>query len=299
MKGYFHLCADGRLTRRLIICDTDYYATFNAIGIAAALSDFTVLAFSFEESHPHVLGYGTYESCQRFKILCEIIIFRHIVTSRGGADGVVFKLSIIPVDSESYLKTVGTYVISQPTKDGKIVMPYDYKWGTGSMYFRPANHIPIWCFDSNGRYVEPFPIGQLSAREQARILHSKRRIPQQDWTVCNGLLLPGNYVDVAHFERIYQTHNCFRAFMSSGKNKDMEVLNALAIANGIALEDKEAIEVCKVVCPEMFGENDTRRLTAKQRLALAQQLKKDHMLSKRQLATLVRLPEEEIFKYIK
>ena len=62
---------------------------------------------------------------------------RHVVSSRGDSDGVSLKLEVIPVTDNEHLMRVGAYTVIQPTKDGKNVMPYDYPYGTGSMYFRP------------------------------------------------------------------------------------------------------------------------------------------------------------------
>ena len=298
MNSYYHLLADGRLTRRFIISDTDYYAAFNILGVCAAQSGFTILSFSLEETHPHILGFGEMETCLRFKELYEITYFRHIVTSRGSADGVKFKIDIIEITNADHLKNVGTYIISQATKDGKDVMPYDYPWGTGSMYFRDGRHNSIWCFDSKGCYCEPFPIGRLSARSQALLLHTKRRVPQT-WQISNGFLLPDNYIDVAHYEHIYRTHNCYRSFMSSGKNRDNEILNEIAKVRGVMLEDREAKSVCQKTSIDIFRTENILKLSGEQRLILAQKLRKNHNISIRQLSDLVKLPESELFTYVK
>ena len=298
MKGYFHLCSDGKLTRRFISSESDYYAAFNLTGVCAAQTDVSVLAFSIGESHPHQLIYADLAEAKRFMNLYERSYTRHIVVDRKGLDGVEFKMELFPVDSQDYLKTVGTYVISQPTKDGKSVMPYDYRWGTGSMYFRPDGHVSIWRYDNQGNKLPTIPVGDLAIRTRMALLHSKRPVPSH-WLTCNGLLLPENYVDVRHFENIYRTHNSFRAFLSTGRSKDMEVLSAIAASRGIALDDREAGEICRMTCQELFGFSDTRKLIPEQRLSMARELRQSHHLSLRQIATLTRLPEEEVARYIR
>ncbi len=298
MKGYFHLCSDGKLTRRFINSESDYYAAFNLIGVCAALTDASVLAFSIGESHPHQLIYAELSEAKRFMDLYERSYTRHIIVDRKGLDGVEFKMELFPVDSQEYLKTVGTYVIAQPTKDGKSIMPYDYRWGTGSMYFRPEEFISIWRYDRQGNKLPTVPVGDLTTRARLALLHTKRPVPPH-WLTCNGLLLPENYVDVRHFESIYRTHNTFRAFLSTGRNRDMEVLSAIAAARGIALDDQEAGEICRKTCQQRFGFSDTRKLMPEQRLSMARELRQSHRLSLRQIATLIRLPEEEVARYIR
>ena len=298
MKGYYHLCANGRLVRRFLVSDTDYYAAFNLIGVCAAHAEVSVLAYSIEESHPHLLIYGEPDEVKRYKSLYETSYIRHVVVERGGLDGVVFQLQIIPVEGPEYLKTVGTYIISQSTKDGKPVMPYDYRWGTGSMYFRPEGHTSIWRYNDHGNKLPAIPIGDLPVRQQMRLLHSKRMVPAH-WKVCNGFLLPENYVDVRHFEGIYRTHNCFRAFSASGRNKDMEMLSAIAVTRGVLLDDREARRISREESRKLFGVQDTRQLTADQRLSLARVLRQENKLSLRQVADLALLPEEEINYYLR
>ena len=126
-KEFFHLCANGAEVRNFIICRNDYAAAFNLIGVCAANIDVMVVSFSLEDSHPHILLYGTYGACVAFKNLYEQLYLRH----------------------------AAIYTIIQATKDGKPVMPYDYPWGTGSMYFRSGYYTPVWYFDTEGRIQEP------------------------------------------------------------------------------------------------------------------------------------------------
>ena len=182
-------------------------------------------------------------------------------------------------------------------KDGKQVMPYDYLWGTGSMYFRSKGHQSIWCRADSGEILKPSYVGDLSVHEQRIILNTYRRVPGH-WKLCNGILLPENYVDVAHFERIYRTANRYRVFMASNRSRDQIVKEKMAMARGVSLDDAEARSKCHSLMQVLYGFKDVRRLTSPQRVQLAQLLWKQFHLNKRQLATLVRLPYAEICKYI-
>ena len=148
--NYFHLFANGDDARGFILDVEDFYAAFNRFGVCAAATGVAVLSFSIEDSHPHALLYGLESECVKFKELYETTTLHYIVSNRGSAGGVVFYLELYPIADEDYLRNVAAYTIVQPTKDGKRVMPYDYLWGTGSMYFRPENHIPIWSVKADG-----------------------------------------------------------------------------------------------------------------------------------------------------
>lgn len=192
---------------------------------------------------------------------------------------------------------VGTYTIYQATKDGKQVMPYDYRWGTGSMYFRSTGHQPVWATDIYGNFLPPVRVDEYSERVRRRLLCSRLKVPES-WTICGNILLPDNYVDVARFEQIYRTANCFRVFLGNTRNRDQLVQEKMAVYRGISLEDTEARRHCKVLMKEMNGFQDVRRLDGHQRILLAQELRKRLKLSAQQIASLVLLPYKEVCKYI-
>ena len=221
----------------------------------------------------------------------------HVGRTRGTRKDAELDLEILYVDSEEYLLSVGTYSIIQPTKDGKQVMPYDYRWGTGSMYFRSKEHHSIWCRADSGEILKPAYVGDLSVHEQRVTLNTYHRVPGH-WKMCNGVLLPENYVDVTHFERIYRTANRYRVFLASNRHRDQIIQDKLAMARGVSLDDAEARSKCQSLMQASYGFKDVRRLTPVQRIRLAQQLWKQFHLNKRQIAALVRLPYTEICKYI-
>lgn len=293
-KCFFHMCANGADARNFIICPADYKAAFNLIAACAANTGVVVVSFSIEDSHPHILLWGTEEECARFKALFERLYRYYATNSRKGGADLLLRCELYLIDNEDYLLNVAVYSIIQATKDGKAVMPYDYRWGTGSMVFRSGPYVPPWLFDEQGHICQPVTFGSLGAREQRAILHTRRFTIPDDWLVCNGLILPSNYVDTKLFESIYGTHNRFRVFLSSPKKREEEMLKRMAEQRGIALEDQEARRLCGDMCKQMFGTRDPRRLVPAQRLRLAQQLRNQYRLSFRQLATLVRLPETEI-----
>ena len=296
--NYYHLFANGDDARGFILDEPDFYAAFNRFGVCAAATGVKVLSFSIEDSHPHALLYGLKSKCLIFKDLYETTTMHYIVSNRGSADGVKFFLELYPVEDEDYLCNVAAYTIVQPTKDGKRIMYYDYLWGTGSMYFRPENHVPIWTLGPDGHPVEPRRMDSLTARERKSLLCSKREVPG-DWLTCNGFLLPSNYVDVKQFEQIFQTHNCFRAFCSAGKKRDEAIIARMADSRGMMLEDMEARKICADKSFALFSHHDPRKLDTRQRLNLARNLREGYRISFRQLSTLVHLPEPELRKYIR
>ena len=121
----------------------------------------------------------------------------------------------------------------------------------------------------------------------------------EDWLICNGILLPQNYVDVERYESIVRTHNRYRCFAATGKDKDRAILDTMARERGIELEEDEARRVCESLCKELSGYSNTRMLNVEQRIQLAREMRKGYRIGLSQISRRVHLPEEEIRKYVK
>jgi len=297
-EHYYHMFANGDDAKNFITSETEFKQAFNRFGVCQYVTGVTVLSCSVEESHPHSLLYGTYENCLCYSNLYADLSMRSIIRNRGSKDGVILHCELEEVTDEQYLMNVATYTIVQATKDGKAVMPYDYLYGTGSLYFRSSHAVLPWMVDNMGQYCEPKRYGDLMTIEQRKICATRIALPP-DWLVCNGFVLPTNYVDVKRFESIYKTHNCFRAFLSSGKNKDLEIMTRMSNVRGLNIEDLQARELCRETCLELFKKTSTRHLDSRERLELALSLRKTYALSIRQISILVKVPESELRKYVK
>jgi len=295
-KKYFHMFANGDDARGFIICKADFIYEFNAIAVCAYESQATVLGFSLEETHPHALLYGTRKQCSEFNVMFTDMSMRHIIKSRGTSDGVSLHIMLKCVDDEEYLLDVGAYIIIQPTKDGKQVMYYDYRWGTGSMYFR-RDHISIWRFDDHGCEHAPRRFCDLTYRER-RSLCGTHLIPD-GWLICNGIILPENYVDVLQYEKIYRTHNRFRTFAGAGRKQTSRVSDRMSEVRGLMVDDLEARRLCSEESISLFGTRDIRRMDVRDRYLIAKSLRDKYSITHRQLALLTRIPESELEKYIR
>lgn len=295
---YYHVFANGDEAKNLITCESDYYATFNLIGVCAASTNAKIVSFSIEDSHPHILMYGQKDDCTDFARMYETSVLHHIVETRGSSDGVNFKCDLYPVTNDDYLKNVAIYTIIQPTKDGKNILPFDYPWGTGSVYFRQPWMNTVWQMYPDGQTTTPIHVSSIPKKKLQAMLFSKRQIPD-NWLICKGFLLPTNYLATDLFEGIFGTPNCYRVFLGNSSRKNESVLNRMAKVHGITLEDFDARKISESVCMSLFGKKTARWLDTNQRLALARKLYREYHMSIRQIAKLSRIPETELRNYLK
>lgn len=298
-KHFFHLCADGHQAQDFILRKEDFVAAMNIVALCAANTGAVVVAFCLEETHPHFLLYGTSRDCVEFKLLFETT-YRHFAAStRPGGAGFLLDIESYGIgEDERYLRNVAAYVVSQPTKDGKDIMPYDYRWGSGSMYFRRNFHIPVWLFDEEGNVCRQFQFGSLTVARKLEITHSRTYSLPDGWLLAGDLVLPSNYVDISLFESIFQTPNCYRVFLSGSRKQDEEILGREASIRGVMLEDTEARTIAGDIFKINFGTRDPRKVDPQGRISVAQILRRQHKMTFRQIAAVACLPESEVRRYV-
>lgn len=293
MKKYFHFYSDGKLAAELFLSKSDFVAALNRLAVCAArFPGVAVVAFTFEDTHVHFLLYCLEEEGKAFCDLFKRLTMIYLSHTRGGRPtNLQILFDVEEADDESYLKKVGVYVIVQPTKDGKGIMPYDYPWSSAPLYFRGEKAIPVWRVDRSGIVQEAVRIGDMTYREKRKKIKTVVELPDE-WLVCNDIVLPSNYVDVSRFESIYRTHNAFRAFLS--RSSDSEMIRQATSVRGVSLPDHEMRDACRQVCQEIFEVGDVRKLDSARRLEVARHLRRRYLASKKQLSRIVHIPVDEI-----
>ena len=297
MKKYYHLFSNGDDAHDFILCDGDYMAALARIGICSVTCGCEVVAFDIESTHIHILLYGTLEECNAFKAKFKKLSMMYI-SQRADTNDAVLNVQMYEIGDAEYLKNVAAYVAVQCTKNGRGVMFYDYLWSSGPLYFRSTKADIVWCIDKNGRFQQPKALGELSYRERRQVLHSTDSAVPDSWLTCNGILLPSNFVSVGRFERLFRTHNAFRCFCASGRDKDKAIQDSMASVSGVSMEEEEARNLAVSFSMRLFGTPEIRSLDTGQRLSLARALRKEYHIGLGQIARRVHLPEKEIRKYL-
>ena len=297
MKKYYHFYSDGKLAAELFLSKPDYVAALNRLAVCAmTFRDVIVVAFTFEDTHLHRLLYCTEEDgrlfCAMFKKMTMMYISR---TRNGKPAGILLKFEAEPIEDPDRLKRLGTYVVVQPTKDGKGVMPYDYPWSSAPLYFRGEKSVWPWYVDRNGDVRTPVKVCSLSFKEKRKQFKTAASLPGE-WLVCNGIVLPSNYVDVKRFESIYGSHNAYRVFMARAGGLDSN--QKVEKARGVSLSDYEMREACKTVCRGVYGVTGIRSLNALQRLEVARRLRFRYIISVKQLSRIVHVPIDELERFL-
>jgi len=297
MDELYHIYSNGADSTDLFVCESDMDAAMNRIAVSAVISGISVMGFCIQDTHIHLLVKGIMDKVCHFAKEYQRRTRDYI--SRF-TDNVIndFRLDVLPVTDLDYAKQVGAYVICQATKDGKNVLPQDYRWSSASLYFRQVRNDLLWINDVSGLPGKIYSMGELSKNYQRKTFHVSNRLPD-NLCVCNGIILPSSFVHYNEFEQLYKTHNAFRVFCGSSSAKDREIMQKMSEFSGISLDEREARQIASKVCLEEFKICDIRKLDTEQRMSVARILRLRYKIGLSQIARPVFLPEKEIRKYIK
>lgn len=298
-KEFFHLCSDGNQSPDFIIDRKDFVAAMNIMALCAANTDVEVVAFTLEDTHLHILLYASRSECVNFKTMYEATYLRYAARNRNGRNPFRVELEIFETAGDSdYVRNIAAYVVIQPTKDGKGILPFDYEWGSGSLFFRAGKLPLVWLLGDDGAIHKPLRFGCMTVDARRATIHSRKYTIPDNWLVCNEIVLPTNYVNVPLFEDIFKSHNRYRVFLSNNSARDAEILKRMADERGVMLDDLEARDKCAAECKAMYGFRDPRRLEPRHRIDVAQLLRRKYRMTIRQIAKLIRLPESEVARFV-
>lgn len=278
-KLEFYLVSTDHLSDRLWFRDDDdFKAGMNYVAIVASGTGVRVLAFILMSNHVHFVLAGSREGVvafinefkRRYSMYCQR---KHDMQEFLRDNGV----DIRPVGlEEESLERAIAYVQMNSVAANICVHATQYPWGTGPVFFRAG--IP-----------EGKPLGDLSRRAQARILHSNTLLPDAFRLTPGGYIDPYSYVDVPFVEHLYRTPARLEFFLRhSSKAKTRLLEKAMP-----SFRDQSILAAVPDLCHTLFRKTSVPDLSRDQLGEMLRQLRFRFSADVAQLARILGLPYEE------
>ena len=125
-------------------------------------------------------------------------------------------------------------------------------------------------------------IGEMSARERYRVLHTKADVPP-GWVVCErGYIIPSSYVKVELVERVFRTPGRMNYFLMTSSKARVKLENGGQGAP--AFRDQVIREAVRDLCQTLFKKESASELNEGQMVELLRQLKYRFSANAKQLA---------------
>ena len=201
VRDYWHLYSDGKRADIPFLTDEDKVYCRNAVAICAWRQGITILVVTVNDTHFHLIGFGAEERMEQYR---RSLVFRlktyFAKSGKTAQTGSGLFLACDPIRTRKELMQKFMYVYRN-CLDFFPMMPGDYPWGAGSIYFSEAGR-------GKGTVLSGIPV-----RWQRKLFRTTQKLPQ-DWR-CDegGALMPDCFVDYRHVERLFGSVKAFIAFL--------------------------------------------------------------------------------------
>jgi REP element-mobilizing transposase RayT len=285
-REFYHVCSEG-LERRMIFRNREEFVFgMNQVAILCQKYMVTVLCFCLMGNHFHFILSGPFQECLRFgneyKRMCAMLMRRNQGIEQAMKD---VEVQIKRIADRSYLEYAIAYVLRNPMVAGFRLMPHQYPWGSGDMYFR-NDYVPA------GRKVDSFREKEL--RKMG--IYNIKSIPESYLIDSNGMISPLCYVDYKTVEDLFGHPARLTGLLSARKEAEFEVF--LGIADKYNPDMEELKDSVRELIQIEFGVKAVSQLSLEQKMRLCGMMRRNFHASKKQIALITRLNLETISRLV-
>ena len=284
-REYYHVCSEGLEKRMIFRNRREFIMGINYVALCHLKCNVRILCFCLMGNHFHFILSGSYQECWKFgneyKRMCGMMMKRTQESDAGMKD---VELQVKEITNMSYLEYAIAYVLRNPVVAGFRIMPHQYEWSSGDMYFRSS-------YIASGRRADSFSIKELS-----RLLNSNIKIPGHYIIDESGIISPLNYIDYKAVEDIFKHPSRLLGLLSAKKETEFEIF--MGVADNYTPDIEELKDSVRELIRVEFGVKAVSQLSMEQRVLLCGLMRKNFRASRKQIALITRLNMETINKVV-
>lgn len=279
------MCSE-ELEKRMIFRNRrEFIMGINYVALCHLKCNVRILCFCLMGNHFHFILSGSYQECWKFgneyKRMCGMMMKRTQESDAGMKD---VELQVKEITNMSYLEYAIAYVLRNPVVAGFRIMPHQYEWSSGDMYFRSS-------YIASGRRADSFSIKELS-----RLLNSNIKIPGHYIIDESGIISPLNYIDYKAVEDIFKHPSRLLGLLSAKKETEFEIF--MGVADNYTPDIEELKDSVRELIRVEFGVKAVSQLSMEQRVLLCGLMRRNFRASRKQIALITRLNMETINKVV-
>ena len=284
-REYYHVCSEGLEKRMIFRNRREFIMGINYVALCHLKCNVRILCFCLMGNHFHFILSGSYQECWKFgneyKRMCGMMMKRTQESDAGMKD---VELQVKEITNMSYLEYAIAYVLRNPVVAGFRIMPHQYEWSSGDMYFRSS-------YIASGRRADSFSIKELS-----RLLNCNIKIPGHYIIDESGIISPLNYIDYKAVEDIFKHPSRLLGLLSAKKETEFEIF--MGVADNYTPDIEELKDSVRELIRVEFGVKAVSQLSMEQRVLLCGLMRRNFRASRKQIALITRLNMETINKVV-
>ena len=311
--GYW-LVTTEHLEDRLLFRDfRDFVVGMNYVAVQSFKCRVFVLAFVLMSNHLHFVLQCPREKAETFLHGYKTAFSRYLWKKYGSREHLRrLKVDVKPIVGEEALEWAIAYVQMNPVAANICVSPFDYRWGTGSTFFRPVIEVgekqgrldmnacgncPGDGITFGGMVPEKGrSLNVMSERERMRVLHSRAEVPGAWMVGDEGYVLPGSYIRKDIVESAYRTPRRMRFFLQNSSKAKQRIETGEECMP--AFRDQVILAAVPDLCQSLFRRRSVDDLAENQLVELLRQLRFRFSAGANQLARVTGLSYENAARYL-
>ncbi len=283
MKSTYHIYTNGTAKGLWFMDEDDFKSGMNSIPSCALAADVSIYCFCLMSNHVHFILGGEQENCIRFLREYKRQRSRQLAEKYDGKHSLIgADIGIKHVDNEDYFKTLVAYVLRNPIGARMNIMPSEYRWSSGNLYFSERAF-------KQGAFRK---LGELSMAKQRRLFKTRISLPEEYLVCSDGIIFPGSYVDYQFVEKIFVSTKQMLYFLS--KTNSMEVELDSGILAKAHYTDMELLASLECLCSEKYSGRQYSSLKIEDKYRLAKLLHKCYGAGSKQIARVASLDYETL-----
>ena len=286
----YWLISTDHLEKQLLFKETeDFVVGMNYVAVWTFKCRVRVLAFVLMSNHIHLVAMCGRDSSSSFADCFKREYGRFLFNKYGDVEALRrnrVDIREVSLDGEALERAIA-YVHMNSVAANICANSFDYPWGTGGCFFGKNSVMGIGGGGSgSGQGGGGVPggrfIGEMSARERYRVLHTKADVPP-GWVVCEmGYIIPSSYVQVELVEKVFRSPSRMNYFLRTSSKAKVKLENGDKGAP--AFRDQVLREAVWDLCQTLFKKGSASELNEDQMVELLRQLKYRFSANAKQLA---------------
>lgn len=266
--------------------DDDFKTAMNMTALTSCITEVKVVAFILMSNHAHFVLEGNRADALRFITCFKSHYSTYLYHKYKMHDALRRKrvdVREVTLENES-MERVIAYTHMNCVAANICNNPYEYRWGSGSAFFREHK--------SSGR-----EIGSLSKRTVWGLVHSRVPVPEHWMLGDDGYILPESFVDVDFVEnKVFRTAKRYNFFLFNSSKAKRRLEDS---PTGLmSFTDQVMTVILRDMCRSLFDVGAFSELSENQQAETVVQMNRRFRSDPRQIARITGLSAEKVIEIL-
>lgn len=274
---FWHLCTPGDLSGLLFRESKDFVYGMNLIAHAADVcKSVDIYTFVIMNNHFHFVLCGAEESCIAFFNFISKRLKRYLSMEGRVSDFNGFGYKLFKINDLYYMRNVIAYIGRNPYVANSSYTPYNYPWGTSSLFFNNLTEKLIYT-----------PLNSFTVRQLRSAFFTRNVDFPETFRFIDGYVSPTSYCKIALAEQFFRSPSHYFHVLS--RQVENYALIAREIGDRVTYTDDELFSVAASLSIKEYGVKKLFELDKDQKISVAKILHFNYNATNKQLKRVLRL----------